>query len=852
MKSSFWKTDWFLGLAITLFFLTATYVFSSRFLQGLERDAYDLGVRMSSKDPGDQVVVIAIDDQSIENMGRWPWSREVIAEMIDRLAGAGAKAIGLSIFYSEPQVDAGLSWIRRLQERFAQFPPEQLQAGEMTDITALMQEAASALDTDARLAQSLTNAGNTILSMQFTPGIPIGNPDSELPDYLGASAIPAGNIQDPGGLGLLPVQTVRAVPAIPQLGAAARAAGHAINLLDVDGGIREEPLVIKYYEQYFPSLSLLLAAASLNLGVEGIRVNLGESVQLGGLTIRTDRTLRMKNYFYQGRSGGRKAFDVDSFYDVAVGNIPVEKYKDRIILIGPTAFGLGTTVISPIGELGGSVLLYAHTIASILNEDFFIRPGWAGITELTVFLLAGIYLILLLPRLKAGPAAICSLLFILALAATELSLLVINAMWLQLITAATMLATGHILLSTKRFVVTESSKQRLDMESSINNKQLALQFQQQGQLDQAFEYFQKCPLDDALLQNIYNLALDYERKRQFNKSYSAYLYISEKNPDFRDIREKLRRSKSLEESVLLGGVSPGSPAGSTFMLDGSITKPMLGRYQVEKELGRGAMGTVYLGIDPKIRRTVAIKTMALSQEFEQDELAEVKTRFFREAESAGRLQHPNIVTIYDAGEEHDLAYIAMELLEGHDLTAYCKRDNLLPLQVVMAIIYKAALALDYAHQNNVVHRDIKPANIMYEPAKKLIKLTDFGIARIADSSRTKTGMILGTPAYMSPEQLAGKKIDGRSDLFSLGVTLYELLTGYLPFKADTLTTLMFKISTEPHEDIGTHKPELVQKRPCIRDIINRALEKDIEKRYKNGREMARDIQQCMSSGKPAE
>ena len=173
---------------------------------------------------------------------------------------------------------------------------------------------------------------------------------------------------------------------------------------------------------------------------------------------------------------------------------------------------------------------------------------------------------------------------------------------------------------------------------------------------------------------------------------------------------------------------------------------MLGRYQIEKELGKGAMGVVYLGKDPKIGRVVAIKTMALSQEFEADELAEVKERFFREAETAGRLNHPNIVTIYDAGEEHDLAYIAMEFLKGKDLVPYTKPGNLLPLDQVFAIVARVADALGYAHEQNVVHRDIKPANIMYEPETDSVKVTDFGIARITDSSKTKTGMVLGTPS----------------------------------------------------------------------------------------------------------
>jgi eukaryotic-like serine/threonine-protein kinase len=278
--------------------------------------------------------------------------------------------------------------------------------------------------------------------------------------------------------------------------------------------------------------------------------------------------------------------------------------------------------------------------------------------------------------------------------------------------------------------------------------------------------------------------------------------------------------------------------------DGSIEKPMLGRYQVEKELGKGAMGVVYLGRDPKISRVVAIKTMALSQEFEEDELAEVKERFFREAETAGRLNHPNIVTIYDAGEEHDLAYISMEFLRGKDLAPHTKADHLLPIPQVMEIVAKVADALDYAHAQNVVHRDIKPANIMYEADNGLVKVTDFGIARITDSSRTKTGMVLGTPSYMSPEQLAGKKVDGRSDLFSLGVMLYQMTTGQLPFTGDSMATLMFKIANETHASALQINPAIP---PCLVTIIDRMLEKDSDKRYARGSEIATALRQCAAS-----
>src|SRR4029079_7746008 len=168
------------------------------------------------------------------------------------------------------------------------------------------------------------------------------------------------------------------------------------------------------------------------------------------------------------------------------------------------------------------------------------------------------------------------------------------------------------------------------------------------------------------------------------------------------------RAKQLSETVMLGGASGAGRTNASILGAGdAVQKPMLGRYQVEKELGKGAMGVVYLGKDPKIGRVVAIKTMALSQEFEPDELEDVKQRFFREAETAGRLNHPNIVTMYDAGEEHDLAYIAMEVLKGKDLVGYNRQEKLLPLSRAVSVIARVADALDYAHKNNVVHRDIK-------------------------------------------------------------------------------------------------------------------------------------------------
>ncbi|MGQ0578700.1 MAG: CHASE2 domain-containing serine/threonine-protein kinase [Betaproteobacteria bacterium] len=834
-KTAFWKADWFLGLVVAVVSLVAS---GSDLIQSLERQAYDLGVRVSSHAPSQRVAVIAIDDQSIANIGRWPWPREIHAQMIGSLKQAGAKVVGYASFFFEPQVDPGLGYIHKLAELYQALPPPQQQ--NFAEFASVLAEADDALNSDRKLAAAVAQAGNVALPMLFTIGEPRGNPDQALAGYVLTSQIT--KVIDRIGAGdsnIFPVPTLQAIAPLEEIATGAAAVGHLNALPDVDGSTRTEPLVVRHYDQYFPSFSLVLAARSLNLGPAEVELRLGEGVKLGNLAIKTDPYLQMYTYFYKDRDG-KPAFPLDSFYDVISGKIPAEKYRDKVVLIGATAAGVGTYQVTPISPGTAPVVTLAHSVSSILEEDFFVTPTWGFWVEKAAFLLVALYLILLLPRLKAGMGFTVSAVLLVSLFAAHLVLMAGQLMWIQLMASAVLLVIGHVLLTTKRFLSTERGKARSDLDSAESNRMLGLAFQGQGQFDMAFDKFKKVPLDDQLMDNLYNLALDFERKRQFNKAQAVYEYMATYNPKFRDLDKKLNRAKQMSETVILGG--GGRANTSTLVLEGAaVEKPMLGRYQVEKELGKGAMGVVYLGKDPKIGRIVAIKTMALSQEFEADELAEVKQRFFREAETAGRLNHPNIVTIYDAGEEHDLAYIAMEFLKGKDLVPQTKPGNLLPLPKTLSVIARVAEALAYAHQQNVVHRDIKPANIMYDAQADSVKVTDFGIARITDSSKTKTGMVLGTPSYMSPEQLAGKKIDGQSDLFSLGVTLYQLACGSLPFKGDSMTQLMFKIANEPPADILGINPTLPE---CLVAIINKALAKDVAARYKSGDEMAQTLRQC--------
>jgi len=263
----------------------------------------------------------------------------------------------------------------------------------------------------------------------------------------------------------------------------------------------------------------------------------------------------------------------------------------------------------------------------------------------------------------------------------------------------------------------------------------------------------------------------------------------------------------------------------------------IGRYEIIRSIGKGAMGEVFLGRDPHINRLTAVKTVRFEESFAEDDIEQIKARFFREAESAGTLSHPHIVTIYDAGEDGDSAYIAMEFLEGSTLLRFARRKRLLPLRRLIRYMAQVAEALDYAHGQGVTHRDIKPANIMLVHADQ-IKITDFGIAHLATSSQTQTGVVKGTPYYMSPEQFSGQKVDGRSDIFSLGTTMFQLLTGTLPFYAESPALLMNQIMDFPHPNPRAINPRVI---PAIVGIMDRTLEKDRDNRYQSAKDLARDL-----------
>jgi len=335
------------------------------------------------------------------------------------------------------------------------------------------------------------------------------------------------------------------------------------------------------------------------------------------------------------------------------------------------------------------------------------------------------------------------------------------------------------------------------------------------------------------LQTLDRIAQAFEHERRFDAARDVYEHMADIDPQWQQVKLRLMRARGLAQAA----------TANTWGTVGARPLPQedrrqLGKYVVEKEIGRGAMGAVYLGYDPTTDHRVALKTMALAREFQGDELADARSRFLREAEMAGRLEHPDIVGIIGAGEADGLAFIAMELIKGTDLSVHATPQTLLPLTQLLPIMARVADALGYAHTRGVTHRDIKPANIMVDLSNGGVKVMDFGVARVADAARTRTGVVLGTPRFMSPEQLSGQTIDGRTDLYSLGVTLFQLLTGYLPYRNESMAQLMRAIAQDPVPNVCDLRDDLPR---ALGDIVALALQKHPSMRYANGQQMAEDL-----------
>ena len=513
--------------------------------------------------------------------------------------------------------------------------------------------------------------------------------------------------------------------------------------------------------------------------------------------------------------------------------LPLLGWLDRVLfsaLGNPEGIGQAVRVVD----------MAPDAFATALQARGLVEPEWSALAIRAGLMASTLILVLAVPRMGGAVALPVLLLIAGALVVLQAAFMFYQSAWLPLGEVVTLLMVGYVImlfwLQPRRDIVALSENVR------IARTRLGRLLLQQGQSDEALEVLAECPPTEDTLALQYDIAIQQERKRQYDRASATYQQILQQKRKYRDVEKRLAALGSMTTEATV--VSPGGfdNTRTLVMPEQSVSRPTLGRYEIEREIGRGAMGVVYLGKDPKIARTVAIKTLSY-QAFEDNELRDLKSRFFREAEAAGRLSHPAIVTVYDVGEEADLAFIAMDYAKGRPLSEFGKPGRLLPLAKVLDIVARVADALDYAHRQKIIHRDIKPGNILFNPDNGEIKITDFGIAKISDDSRTRTGSVMGSPLYMSPEQLKGQKVTGATDTYSLGITLYKLVCGETPYQGDTLANLTYQILNKRPRSVREFNPELPN---GVVRLINKAIQREPDKRFLSAATMAEALRRQAS------
>jgi eukaryotic-like serine/threonine-protein kinase len=818
-KAPWKKIDVLVALLIACLFIFFSFHSFSVF-ETLGRVIYSIQMRMDmpSGSGANVVSIVNIDDKSLKQLGPWPWPRQMLAEMITILRNNGAKMIVLDFLFGQKERNQGLKEIRELQKEVAERSGP---LGKDPWLRNALAEAERKLDNDSILDQAVKESGNVYLPVVGT----YGNYESELA-LPGDSFLQKCSLKEkPSFSGLLPIKVLTAP--YPELSESCRGLGQ-INLSPNKSSQGESHLLfLDYRSNTIMSLPFRLALDYLNKSPEDVIVP-GKGIRLKNSLIPVVNGEILIKF-----KGVRRSFPYYSFVDIlSVKKVPAV-FDGKIVLIGYTAED-APTVQTPVDPEMPQVELTANVINDLVNGRYLKRPGFMIYVEMLVVLFFSLFASFVLPRQgfinRMGiTASLIFLLFIIGFV-----FFMILDVWFKIIYACLALVTIFFEYSVRDVIMTQRTLGITSKESIETNRMLGLSLQSQGLLDLAFEKFRKIPLDDAMKDVIYNLGLDYERKRMLNKAVAVYEYIVQVDKNFRDLGARVPKLRSL--------VSPLSMVGQEARQDGKIVfsddlgiKPTVGRYEILEELGQGAMGIVYKARDPKINRLLAIKTIRFSDEFETEKIREVKERFMREAEIAGKLAHPAIVAVYDVGEDYELTYMAMEYLEGESLLKFSRKGALLPLRRALYVVAETALALDYAHKQGVIHRDVKPANIMLLKDGQ-IKVTDFGIAKAVSSSQTKSGIVLGTPNYMSPEQINGHEIDGRSDIFSLGVVFFELMTGQLPFHGKNLTNLFYQITQVKHLSPRQINPKVPKP---VEQIIDKALAKDPAQRFPTGADFAR-------------
>jgi serine/threonine-protein kinase len=814
---------------VLLFLLVALGWAAGDRMQRLEFSIFDQVQQRVAAQPSQQILLV--------DTGRAAdalWSDDRLPAAIDALADAGAVTIVPS---QPPPASSATPDLKQLTallelEKQAQRGDE---PGGPTDLDALSRQLAGfrrQFETRAAIHDALAESGVAVVPLAPTNPRNLGGEDVR---PCASLALSNQTSDDPLLSSVYPAREMLALPA--GLCESSIATGYAGFRPNLDGVVRETALIVRAGEQVVPTLALAAVAAALP--DKKLQVTSLSQLELGEHEVATGGGFAILNRYYQGNP----VFDTITVDELLAGDFDPELVTNRLVLIGPLA--ADPSYRTSLGSNYPSMLLIATSMSNLLQGDYAVRPGWLQWSEWALLILLAVLFVAIVPALTLNAAALAAIFLGTIFIVTEVYLLLAYGVWAQLGMAAVFSALGVAAIHCLRYL------RGVGRPIVLVSPQPAVgELSDEDELDLAFSVLRQQDPNDDTKEQLYRIAVKHGKRREFAKAERVLRYLASLDPDYRGVQEKLEKLSGSHSDRHAADKDDGDSQASNEPAKVDTPKRRLGeirtlgRYEVDKVIGRGAMATVYLGRDPKINRKVAIKTIALADEFSEEDLEAAKEQFMREAESAGRLNHANIIAIYDVGEDSNVAYLAMEYFEGKSLHHFAQQGNLLPPQWVLELGARAAEALHYAHSQNVVHRDIKPANIMYNANNDELKLTDFGIARLTDTSRTKTGIILGTPSYMSPEQLAGNPVTGQSDLYSLGITLYHLLTGAPPFRADSIPKLMDKIVNERHVMLSTQRDDIPL---CVDDFFDSALAKDPEDRFANGRAMALALRDCCSS-----
>ena len=815
------NSDLLLGAIIILVFIGFSFVRPSLF-EAFERYVYDIEMKfVRGEDRAvPKVGLIHIDDKSLASLGSWPWPRYLIAQMIDLLKKSGAEVVGINIPFIERESNPALAVIESFQKKLSAYPFGEKDPTLTTWILENLKQMERDFDTDERLIESVQQSGNIVLPFSVHSDDSYDGFEKEQDTLLSDDFLESGRLSA-SARKMLSTSNI----SLPFADLARNALGLGHDKLTVEGSLTGQShlMFLSYKGSVLPSFPLRLAMGYLDLRPREVLLR-EHQIQLGSQIIPLNRgelLIKFKN------TPG--LFPQYSFADILQRKQVPSTLKGRIVLIGFNFRG-STRISTPILPEMGENEFIANVLDNIISNAFMIRPSFMIHIEALIIVLLGGIVSYVLPRIRSiNRFGVAMVLIILILSAGWFLFFQFDV-WLKTTYAVNCILTLYLAVSLKQLIAFKRARG----DSVATNRLLGLDFQSQGLLDQAFDKFRRLPVDNEVKDLIYALGLEYERKRMIEKALTTYEYIEKWGP-YRDLDERIPQLRSDGTST---SDSYGNDSGVSMIADHGVERrSSIGRYQIIEELGEGSMGKVYKALDPKINRLLAVKTIRLSDEFEEDVIQEIKKRFSREAEIAGKLSHPTIGTIYDVGEEGELTYMAMEFVEGVNVEQHTVKDNLLPFRKTLKVIADVAEALDFAHKADVIHRDIKPANIMLLENGE-VKVTDFGIAKAISSSRTKTGVILGTPNYMSPEQIMGQKIDLQSDIFSLGILFFQLLTGELPFQGDNLSGLLYQITQVKHLSVQTYDPRI----PKICDqILDKALAKKPSDRFKSAAEMERVI-----------